>query len=162
MNALSTLSRLRSGAADPRQRGFGLLEISLGIVVGLGLLIGGIVYFQQVSVGAEVTEKTRAAVALSSETRAQFRTSAAFSTTDPATLDEDLTDLVIGNTSFPASITNGVSIFGNGQTFDLEFTGLKETVCNRMASSPGNLDAEEADVDTTNCATGTLVITYGR
>lgn len=160
MKTLSTISRLRSGAANTRERGFGLLEISLGIVVGLGLLIGGIVYFQQVSVGAEVTEKTRAAVALSSETRAQYRTSDDFGV---APFPDDITLDVINNTSFPNSITAGVTIDGNGdQTFNLTFSDLKDTVCNRMASSPGNLDAEAGDVDDTNCATGTLVITYGR
>lgn len=55
-----------------RKRGFTLMETVLVIAVGIGLLVGGIVFFQQAESARVVSDKTKAFNAISSEIRSQY------------------------------------------------------------------------------------------
>jgi prepilin-type N-terminal cleavage/methylation domain-containing protein len=161
--SVALLKRMLGDLREKRQSGFTLIEIVLVLAVGLGLIVGGVVFFQQAQVGSEVTDKTRSAVAISSEVRAQYRTQTTFGADGTA-----ITTAVFNAASFPASVTNNVAIEAEGATgqqFILTFSNLSEDACTRMgaASNIDNLGANVESTDVTACATtGTLAITYNR
>ena len=135
-----------------RKRGFTLMETVLVIAVGLGLLIGGIIFYQQAQASSDQTDKTRAAVALSSEVRAQYRTAANFGT-------GALTTAVQAASSLPTSMFNNTVITGAGNNFTIAFSGLPPKVCTRMAANPADLGSGPP---TAACAAGVLTVTYPR
>ncbi|MBW3243600.1 hypothetical protein KUV57_13080 [Epibacterium sp. DP7N7-1] len=144
-----------------RQRGYDLLQISLGIAVVLGLMVGGLLLFNQVQTSSELTDKTRTAVAVSSEVRAQYRTAADYST---LTADAGAEGLVSESqfatrSGMPDAMFANLDITGNGQTFDLVFSSLNETVCSRMGIA--NL-GPNGTPDDTDCENGNLTVTYSR
>lgn len=130
-----------------RKRGFTLMETVLVIAVGLGLLIGGIVFYQQANASSTVTDKTRAAVGVSSEVLSQYRTQASFGT-------EDITTSVKNASSIPDGVWNHVgTVTGAGQSFTLTLPNLDSRVCQRIADSGAQLGANATA--TCNAAAGT-------
>ena len=140
-----------------RKRGFTLIETVLVLAVGLGLIVGGLVFFQQAQASSDLTEKTRVAVGVSSEVRAQFRTAADYN--DGGSPGDSILGAVKRATALPESTFNSLDILGNDQEFDLVFTNLNENVCNRMAT--GDMGPNSTS-DNTACASGTLTVTYSR
>lgn len=146
-----------------RQRGYDLLQISLGIAITLGLMVGGLMLFNQVQASSELSEKTRVAVAVSSEVRAQYRTAADYSalssdTTNPVILE---TDAFVVRSGMPISMFSNLAlapIAGTPQNFQLAFSGLNETVCERMEVA----DLGPNSTAVCDAGAGTLTVTYTR
>lgn len=146
-----------------RERGFTLVEQVLVIAGGLALIASGVIYYQQTQVSSAVAEKTRAAVSVSSEINAQFRTSAtydALSFSPAAGTDRDITDIA-SSSGLPDAAVADLEVVGAGQEFDLVFSNLDSRVCERLAADPNALGVN-VTVDDTACATGELTVTYAR
>lgn len=138
-----------------RKRGFTLIEITLVLAVGLGLIVGGLMFFQQAQSGSEVTDKTRAMVSVSSEIRAQYRTAAQFPVlTDPSS---EVTSIKT-RSGLPAATFNDMTITNAtaGQNFTLTLSNLTASVCERLSI------ADLGPKSTATCATGTLTVVYAR
>lgn len=147
----------------PRERGFTLVEQVLVIAGGLALIASGVIYYQQTQVSSAVAEKTRAAVSVSSEINAQFRTSANYDALDlsPAGAGgRDITDIA-ASSGLPDAAVADLEVVGAGQEFDLIFSNLDSRVCERLAADPGALGVN-ATVDAADCGIGDLVVTYAR
>lgn len=142
-----------------RKRGFTLMETVLVIAVGLGLLIGGIIFYQQAQASSDQTDKTRAAVALSSEVRAQFRTRAAFNSGTPALNAAN----IMAQSSLPDSMFNNTTIAAaSASQFRIVFTDLPPKVCSRMAANPGDLGSGPPTATCPADPGTTLTVTYNR
>ena len=145
-----------------RQRGYDLLQISLGIAIVLGLMVGGLMLFNQVQTSSELSEKTRTAVSVSSEVRAQYRTEVDFSdlTTDAA---DPIADSTFATRSgMPDAMFANLTIApgSDAQEFVLNFANLNETVCERMAIA--DLGPNSDPVCTVTDGVGALAVTYSR
>lgn len=146
-----------------RERGFTLVEQVLVIAGGLALIASGVIYYQQTQVSSAVAEKTRAAVSVSSEITAQFRTSTTFDALDlsPATAPaRDITDIA-SSSGLPDAAVSDLEVVGVGQEFDLIFSNLDSRVCERLAADPGALGVN-VTVDAADCGIGDLTVTYAR
>lgn len=147
-----------------KNRGFGLIDVSLGIIAGLGLLVGAVILFQQVTTNNAVSEITRNAVTISSEMRAAARSLPAV-----AALSADYEGqpgaytVDIANFGLEPGLINGVSVSTQmpGDIFTLTFSGLNPRACTRAAVSQNNLGS---NVRTAYCyaATGILIVNYNR
>lgn len=160
------------------KRGFGLIDVSLGIIAGIGLLVGAVILFQQVSTNNAVSELTRNSVSISSEIRAAARNMTNFGGLPGADTDGVATgdaasaqDGRIALASFglePALTANvRAETTGTGDSqFELDFGGLSARACNRAAVTPANLGANVASaicVDTDSSGSvDTLRVTYNR
>lgn len=142
------------------KRGFGLIDVSLGIIAGIGLLVGAVIVFQQVNINSAVGSITQNATSISTELRSIARNMPSFNNlrTPVAAGVIPLTNL-----GFEPGILNNPNVTANslttGATFNLVFTGLNERACGRAAAAPDNLGAS---VVSATCATSTLTIVYGR
>lgn len=133
-----------------RERGATLIEAVLFTVIALGLIAGGIAFFQQASVSARTNETVRNIASLQSQVRALFQTQSDFGTAA-------LTDLLISSNAVPSSMlsdsdddgTNdsivnafggAVTVTGAGQQFTAAYAALPVEVCARIAAfdSSGN------------------------
>ena len=153
------------------KRGFGLIDVSLGIIAGIGLLVGAVILFQQVSTNNAVSEVTRNSVSISSEVRSAARNLPTFAQLPGVDAEGDVDGTAAdngGNIAISAfglepALTSGVSATAADQTFTLRFAGLSERACNRAAVAKDNLGA---NVDTATCTAtggiGTLAVTYNR
>lgn len=160
---LTTTSKM--AIAAKAKRGFGLIDVSLGIIAGIGLLVGAVVLFQQVTTNNAVSEVTRNAVSISSEIRSAARNLASFDdlATDPGTDDE----IVLANFGLEQALLSNpaVAAEADDQEFTLTFTGMTDRACQRAAVTPANLGTNFSDAACT-VASGTgpseLEITYTR
>lgn len=73
---------MKTSFAKLRQRGYGLIEVILAIAITLGLIVGGIVLFNQSQIASNTTDASRAIVSISSESRALYRTAPDFTGLD--------------------------------------------------------------------------------
>lgn len=164
-----------------RQRGFAMTEVILAIVIAVAGIVGGIVLFGNAQLGMNTSDASRAAVNISSETRALKRTAASFAGIDERQL------IAAGGVS-PNLLTPAkdaivlpydgtVTILPNAtdtQTFDMTLTwdaGSKASaLCSRLAQIPQNGGVGPMGTDyvidaSTDCANATnpiLVATYKR
>ena len=145
---------MRKSFASMRKRGFTLIETVLVLAVGLGLIVGGIIFFQQAQASSDLTDKTRTAVGVSSEVRAQYRTASTFGASGT-----DITADVQAASSLQDASFNALTITAEDQEFTLTFDNLNEKVCERMAQSDLGPNSTSDNAD---CAAGTLVVTYSR
>ena len=148
--------------AHNARRGVTLIEAVLFIAVALGLIVGGLVAFQQAQLAARTNQAARSLSAIASEVRAQYRTQPDFI---------GLTDQVlIGTGSAPVSeltpnnfrILNpwndlvlllpniaGISsvIAADATTapadryFEIEYRGVPEAACSRLARAKDGVGA---------------------
>jgi type II secretory pathway pseudopilin PulG len=68
------------------RRGVTLIEAVLFISIALGLIVGGLVFFQQASLAARTNDAVRSISSIASETRAAYRTQDDFSGLDASVL----------------------------------------------------------------------------
>lgn len=142
------------------KRGFGLIDVSLGIIAGIGLLVGAVIVFQQVNINSAVGSITQNATSISTELRSIARNMPTFnSLVNQATPAAGA--IPLANLGFEPGILNNptVTAAAAGATFNLVFTGLNARACQRAAAAPDNLGAS---VTQAVCASTTLTITYGR
>ena len=162
---LATLFQ-KLGASLHRKRAFGLIDVSLGIIAGIGLLVGAVILFQQVSTNNAVAEVTRNAASISSEIRAAARNLDSFDDL-PATGTAPNRLITLAQFGLETAILSNppVAAAASGATFQLRFTGLTQRACERAAIVPGNLGANVTAAtcaNPTNNTTRSLNITYAR
>ena len=134
-----------SALPPPRldERGATLIEAVLFTVIALGLVIGGIVFFEQASMSARTNEAVRMMASLQSQVRALFQSQPNFGTAN-------IGDLLISANAVPSAMQNDadndgandslVNAFGGDVTvtgvtdqFEIEVTDVPVNVCTRMA-----------------------------
>ena len=131
-----------TGLAAMRERGATLIEVALFTVIALGIVIGGIVFFEQASTSAKTTESVRSRASLQYQIRSIFQSQTSFGTAD-------LTALLITSKAIPASMladTNSdgdfdaivnefggtVTVTGATSQFKIALSKLPIDVCSRM------------------------------
>ena len=145
------------------RRGVTLIEAVLFISIALGLIVGGLVFFQQASLAARINDAVRSLSGMASETRAAYRTQQTFA---------GLTETVLissgavpssqvrvnpvagageGATAFPNIIVNEwnnrVTIRPNAaatpagstvnQFLEITYTDIPVAACTRLATATG-------------------------
>ncbi|MFG6083446.1 prepilin-type N-terminal cleavage/methylation domain-containing protein [Paracoccus litorisediminis] len=139
-------------AGNFRKRGFTLIEIVLVLAVGLGLIVGGIIFYKQASAASEVNDKTRAIVSAVSEVRAQTRTQADTYVIADAT--------VKAAASMDPTLLSSLTFGGNPLAATVAVTTSDPKICARLA-----LGDFGANITTKACGgtpATTLTVTFGR
>lgn len=85
MNEQSTAERIPAGPAR-RERGATLIEAVLFTVIALGLITGGVVFFEQASMSSQTNSTIRLLASLQSQVRALHQSQADFGTAAMTTL----------------------------------------------------------------------------
>lgn len=143
-----------SGHRTRRRRGFTLMETVMVVAVGLGLLIGGIMFYAQAERSAREADIARRATVISAEIFAIMSRNAHYL---GLTLDQ-----VKASSSLPDDAFNDVTLRVVPQRFVLNFAGLERRQCHAIAVRQHQLGA---NVQWANCPEdqpGTLNISYGR
>lgn len=124
-----------------RKRGVTLIEAVLFISIALGLIVGGIVFFQQASLAQRVNDAVRTISGIASETRALYQSSTDFTGLD--------VDVLIAAGAVPTSIINAdndglVSEWGteidvvvnadDANFFDVTYPGVPTAACVRLVT----------------------------
>lgn len=117
------------------RRGFGLIDVSLGIIAGITTLVGAVVLYQQASLSQEVSETSLSALALSSEVRVVARNAARFS---DITGNEDSGYTVIDLTNFSLDtlIERNLRLrapLSGPDVFHLQVIGISRRACDRLS-----------------------------
>lgn len=125
-----------------KERGATLIEAVLFTVIALGLIAGGIAFFEQASTSAKTNDAVRMIASLQSQVRALFQSQPEFGSSD-------VTALLISSNAVPSamvqdsdddgaydSIINAfggeVVVTGVGSQFSIEMTDLPVDVCSRI------------------------------
>ncbi|MDE0303325.1 MAG: type 4 pilus major pilin [Albidovulum sp.] len=128
---------------DNRERGATLIEAVLFSVIALGLVIGGIVFFEQASLSSRTNEAIRLMASLPSQIRALYQSQSSFGT-------DDIGGLLISSKAVPVSMLEDtdsdsdfdeinnmfggtVTATGAGSQFTIELSNVPVEVCSRMA-----------------------------
>ena len=127
------------------RRGVTLIEAVLFISIALGLIVGGLVFFQQASLAQRTNDAVRSISSLASETRAAYRTQQSFAGLTPAVL--------INSGAVPSSAINGTNIrnewggdaligptpalgtIAADSAFFIEYTNIPAAACVRLATA---------------------------
>ena len=143
------------------RRGVTLIEAVLFISIALGLIVGGLVFFQQASLAARTNDAVRSISSFASEIRAAYRTQDSFSgltaavlinsgAVPPGMLNADGSGIlnewnqpviVRGNLlgiNGVYSGTTGGGVIGDAtqaQYFEIEYTNIPVAACTRLATS---------------------------
>lgn len=120
-------------------RGISLIEGVLYLVLALGVIVGGIVFFQNAQLSSNVTDTSRAAVGMTSEVRGLYANQQDFTGLDDATVlasgavpsNFNAGGGVITN-PFNGTVTFGANA-GDAEFFDMSVTGLTAEACTRLA-----------------------------
>lgn len=133
-----------------RKRGVTLIEAVLFISIALGLIVGGIVFFQQASLAQKVSAAVRTVSGLASETRAMFQNDGNFSganvtfmvnagavpasivrqTTSEGVTTTTFVDEWGGTMGFGAATVGGVANAG----FFITYPSIPRAACIRLAT----------------------------
>ena len=125
------------------ERGATLIEAVLFTVIALGLVIGGIVFFEQASMSARTNDAVRMMASLQSQVRALFQSQATFGTSE-------VSDLLISANAVPSSMQSdsdndgdndeivnsfggAVEVTGATKQFTIKMSKVPVDVCTRMA-----------------------------
>lgn len=166
---LSALFRARR-----RQRGNTLLEGVLYVGLILAFFVASFVVYRQLTLANNVADTARAVSAISAEVRNLHRTAIDFEANHT---NGNMNAFLISAGAVPVNFVQGSSeirtafgnaprivVAGNGQQFDVTFSGLPENGCTRMATEAGDVGILGVGyaITTANCATGSLVVRYDR
>ncbi|MCY4542196.1 MAG: type 4 pilus major pilin [Rhodobacteraceae bacterium] len=102
--------------AAMHERGATLIEVALFTVIALGIVIGGIVFFEQASTSAKTTESVRTLASLQYQVRSIFQSQTSFGTAD-------LTDLIITSKAVPTNMLADTDSDGDADAIMNEFGG---------------------------------------
>lgn len=148
------------GRSRMSRRGFGLVDVSLGIIAGIALLVGAVILFQSIQGNNRVSEVTRNAVTISSEIRTAARNMDNF-----LGLPNTSGVIDLARFGFEPAILNNPVVSANVEAatpnqFNVVFNALPTRICGRLSVNPANLGSGVIDA---SCASdGTLFVTYGR
>ena len=148
LNRTGSFERFANAPGASSQRGVTLIEAVLFIVISLGLIVGGIIFFQQANLASRVNDTLRVVTGIQSETRALFSSQAGFGGDE--TDADDLNPLLIQSGAVPSSILGGgeneltnawggdITVEGQGNEFTVTLTDLPTAACARVASVEEN------------------------
>jgi type II secretory pathway pseudopilin PulG len=120
-----------------RRRGVTLIEAVLFISIALGLIVGGIVFFQQASTAQRTNDAVRTISGIASEVRALYQSQNSFAGVSAATLisagavpsNIEVDDNELRNEwGARTAVDNGTAT-----TFDVTYTGIPVEACTRLA-----------------------------
>ena len=124
--------------ARAARRGVTLIEAILFISIALGLIVGGIVFYNQANTASTTNEAARTINAMASEIRALYSSSAAFTNLDAQTLiraggvPSNLVNGTTINNEFPGgTYTMGVDPDNNNRFF-IQSNAIPDSVCARL------------------------------
>lgn len=139
------------------RRGVTLIEAVLFISIALGLIVGGLVFFQQASLAARTNDAVRSISSIASETRAAYRTQDNFSGLDASVLisagavptsqvnQAQGTIVSEWNTNVTVEGSDATIYTGSGLTgyansfFVITYENIPEAACTRLTTaSDGN------------------------
>lgn len=133
---------LKAVEMKSRKRGATLIEGILFVVIALGLMIGGIVLFQQVSLSSRVNDAVRTVVSVQSETRGMHQNTATFGNSAA------ITPALIAAGAVPGKLVSGttlnnefggtITVTGDGATFDVAYTNVPPEACVRLVPFSAN------------------------
>lgn len=140
---------LRNPARRPaRRRGVTLIEAVLFISIALGLIVGGIVFFQQASTAQRVNDAVRTISGITSETRALYQSATSFGGLTETVLigagavpssivvdvgnDGDITNDTLQN-EWGGAINLGPTQDAENANFHVTYVGLPQAACVRLA-----------------------------
>ena len=124
------------------ERGATLIEAVLFTVIALGLVIGGIVFFEQASMSARTNDSVRMMASLQSQVRALFQSQSTFGTSEvssllisanavPSSMQSD-TDNDGENDALVNSFGGDVVVTGATKQFTIKLTKVPVDVCTRV------------------------------
>lgn len=124
------------------ERGATLIEAVLFTVIALGLVIGGIVFFEQASMSARTNDSVRMMASLQSQVRALFQSQSTFGTSEvssllisanavPSSMQSD-TDNDGENDALVNSFGGDVVVTGATKQFTIKLTKVPVDVCTRI------------------------------
>jgi hypothetical protein len=154
------MTHLNSGAAvwvrRARKRGVTLIEAVLFISIALGLIVGGLVFFQQASLAQRTADAVRTISSISSETRALYQTSQNFAGVTSTVLinagavPSNIVASGVGGVEYlqnewggaaglrpsPPNFTSwtGGTAPNANEAFVVRYTGLPQAACVRLAT----------------------------
>ena len=131
-----------------RQRGYDLLQISLGIAIALGLMVGGMALFGQVKTAGQMNDIVRSAAYVSAEVRLMYESKPDFS---------DISEFAGGIGDEAGSL--------HGSEF-AEISGIPAEYLVNLQIGPGRSNNEFAlryiDVNPSTCSkVGAFIVGYG-
>lgn len=122
-----------------RLRGIGLIESVLFVVISLGLVVGGTVFFQQASEAARVNDAVQSIVSIQSGVRSLYVAEAKFGISGSSLLEAAVAS---GSVSPSMVQTDGsiehqwggdVTIIGHPNTFVVDYQDVPRSACVRLA-----------------------------
>jgi hypothetical protein len=139
------------------RRGVTLIEAVLFISIALGLIVGGLVFFQQASLAARTNDAVRSLSSIASETRAAYRTQDSFAGLNATVLinsgavpssqisgggivNEWNQAVTIGPSAAALPVFSGATNTGlANRFFEIVYTNVPEAACTRLVTaSDGN------------------------
>ncbi len=138
----STPLPLRAFRPEDRERGATLIEAVLFSVIALGLVIGGIVFFEQASLSSRTNDAIRLMASLPTQIRALYQSQSSFGS-------GSIVDLLISSKAVPVSMLEdtdtdskfdainnmfggSVTATGAGSQFTIALSDVPVEVCSRM------------------------------
>lgn len=136
-------ARARKGVLKRRTKGFTLIEITLVIAIGLGLIVGGLLYFQKLSRDNEMRDALTRIGMIRAEVAAQYAGTARRNwlilNTDAASPLE--TSAFAGRSGLPASAFRGMRLRAGDiiELYRIELTDLEPQLCRMLAGNTSRL-----------------------
>lgn len=121
------------------QRGVGLIEATLFVVISLGLVVGGTVFFQQTSEAARVNDAVQSIVSIQSGVRSLYVAEANFGAAGSDLAEAVITsgsvtpNMVLPDGSIEHQWGGAVSITGYPKTFVVDYQEVPRSACVRLA-----------------------------
>lgn len=135
-----------------RKRGFTLMESVLVIATGLGLLIGGAVFFENARFNAKVLEVSTTLLTLSREIQDRYRSPQALWAMDY----DEVTTTIHQASALPPERLRDVSMYPDGHLVVIDIINLSPKVCRRVMN--GNRHDGSATTMVDNPAIGINVV----
>lgn len=143
---------LKVNIRNKARRGVTLIEAVLFISIALGLIVGGLVFFQQASLAARTNDAVRNLSSIASETRAAYRTQADFKGLAPVVLinsgavpSSRISEIagvltILNEWNNPVGVApNAANILGTAALADTLFTitynNIPASACTRLATA---------------------------
>lgn len=149
----------RNIVARLRKSGFTMMETVLVVAAGLGLLVGGVIFYQQAKSTQVVADKTRAFNAISSEIRSQYDKKVDYTGLSKASLE--------ATSMLPALMLRNMMITplaGSWPRFNIVASHLDQKQCQKILANQGALGTNIRQVLCFNAgSTGySVMVQYGR
>ena len=118
-----------------RARGFGLIDVSLGVIAGIGLIVGAVVLFQQISNAREIAQTAQVTFNLSSQIRAYGQSLDRISDM-PGAVEDDTVTFDLGGYGLNPDIAQRISASApqsGPDVFHIRIDDVRPGICSRTA-----------------------------